>query len=110
MTTAERLKIANNIYISYPRFKEIIGAIEYCHHFSSCKDEPECMFLSGSTGVGKTTIYRTYASRYPRQITLKGTMVPILAVTDTVDELNKRDIFAFSVREISPHLSQLIRS
>lgn len=81
MTTAERLKIANNIYISYPRFKEIIGAIEYCHHFSSCKDEPECMFLSGSTGVGKTTIYRTYASRYPRQITLKGTMIPILAVT-----------------------------
>ncbi|MGK7951855.1 MAG: Bro-N domain-containing protein [Xenococcaceae cyanobacterium] len=30
--------------------------------------------------------------------------------TDTVDELNKRDKFAFSVHEISSHLSQLIRS
>lgn len=81
MTAAQRLKIANQIYISYPRFKEILGAIEYCHHFSCCKDEPECMFLSGSTGVGKTTIYRTYASKYPRQITPAGTNIPILAVT-----------------------------
>lgn len=81
MTAAQRLKIANNIYISYPRFKEILGAIEYCHHFSCCKDEPECMFLSGPTGVGKTTIYRTYASKYPRQITPEGTNIPILAVT-----------------------------
>ena len=81
MTMTERLKIANQIYVSYPRFKTILSAIEYCHHFSCCKDEPECMFLSGPTGVGKSTIYRTYASKYPRQVTKEGTIVPILAIT-----------------------------
>ena len=81
MTIKEKLEIVNNIYVSYPRFKEIINSFDYCHHFSCCKDEPECMFLSGQTGVGKTTIYRSYASRYPRQITEEGTIIPILAVT-----------------------------
>jgi type II secretory pathway predicted ATPase ExeA len=81
MTLKQRLQMANNIYVSYPRFKEILSAIEYCHHFSCCKDEPECMFLTGQTGVGKTTIYKTYASRYSRQVIDYGTIVPILAVT-----------------------------
>ncbi len=81
MTPTQRLRIVNDIYISYPRFKEVIDSIEYCHHFSSCKDEPECMFLSGCTGVGKTTIYRTYASKYPRYVTCDRTVIPILAVT-----------------------------
>ncbi len=81
MSIQEKLNIANNIYIWYPRFKEILAALEYCHHFSINKDEPECMFLAGQTGVGKTTVYKTYASRYPRLPTQDGTQVPILAVT-----------------------------
>lgn len=79
MSLDQRIRIANNIYVSYPRFKEIIDAIEYCHHFSSCKDEPECMFLSGTTGVGKTRIYRTYASKYARYRNSQGATIPILA-------------------------------
>lgn len=31
-TFSERLYIANNIYIMYPRFKEILSAIDDCHH------------------------------------------------------------------------------
>ena len=81
MTLAQRLKVVNSTYISYPRFDEILGAIEYCHYFSSCKDEPECLFLSRHTGVGKTTIYRTYASKYPQYVTRDRTVIPILAVT-----------------------------
>lgn len=81
MTLAQRLKVVNSTYISYPRFDEILDAIEYCHYFSSCKDEPECLFLSGHTGVGKTTIYHTYASKYPRYVTADRTVIPILAVT-----------------------------
>jgi hypothetical protein len=53
MSIQEKLKIANNIYIWYPRFKEILTAIEYCHHFSISKDEPECMFLAGKQGLVK---------------------------------------------------------
>ena len=81
MSVAEKLQIVNNLYVSYPRSDEILTAIEYCHRFSYCQDEPECMFFSGETGVGKTTIYKTYAIRYPRQVTRERTIVPILAVT-----------------------------
>ncbi|RUS93637.1 transposase [Dulcicalothrix desertica PCC 7102] len=81
MSLKQRLNMVNSLYIFYPRFKDILSAIEYCHHFSYCKDEPECMFLGGQSGVGKTTIYKTYASKYPRQINSEGTTVPILAVT-----------------------------
>ncbi len=81
MSLNTRLDMVNNLYVSYPRFQEILLNIEYCHHFSYCKDEPECMFLGGQTGVGKTTIYKTYASRYPRQVSTEGVTIPILAVT-----------------------------
>jgi hypothetical protein len=80
-TLAQKLQIINNIYVIYPRFQEILMRVDYCHHFSCGKDEPECMFLSGQTGVGKTTIYKTYANKYPRQVTRIGTIVPILTVT-----------------------------
>ncbi|MEH2124254.1 MAG: TniB family NTP-binding protein [Nostoc sp.] len=81
MTLPEKFQIINNIYVLYPRLQEILEAIEYCHHFSSGKAEPECMFLSGNTGVGKTTIYKAYANKYPKLVTRSGTFVPILAVT-----------------------------
>ncbi len=81
MTTAQRLYIANNIYVAYPRVKEILTAIDDCYQLSDLKDEPECLFLSGATGTGKTTLLRTYAADYPRQETKEGTIVPILSVT-----------------------------
>lgn len=81
MALSERLYIANNIYVVYPRVKEIFSAIDYCHHFSNLKDEPECLFLKGETGTGKTTIFRSYAQEYPRKETPIGTVVPVLYVT-----------------------------
>lgn len=81
MTFSERLYIVNNIYIVYPRFKEILTAIDDCHHFSNLKDEPECLFLKGATGAGKTTLLKSYEQDYPRTETSDGTIVPVLSVT-----------------------------
>lgn len=81
MTLSEKLSIANNIYVAYPRFKEILSAIEDCHNFSNLKDEPECLFLKGETGAGKTTIFKSYAQKYPRVETDSGTIVKLLSVT-----------------------------
>uniref|UniRef100_A0A0C1R924 TniB protein n=2 Tax=Tolypothrix TaxID=111782 RepID=A0A0C1R924_9CYAN len=80
-TFSERLYIANNIYIMYPRFKEILSAIDDCHHLSDLKDEPECLFLKGETGTGKTTILKSYCQNYPRRETSTGSVVPVLSVT-----------------------------
>ncbi|MEH2231161.1 MAG: TniB family NTP-binding protein [Nostoc sp.] len=81
MTLSERLYLANNIYVIYPRIKEILSAIDYCHRFSNLKDEPDCLFLQGETGTGKTTIFRSYIQESPRYETATGTVVPILSVT-----------------------------
>jgi hypothetical protein len=81
MTFKERLYIVNNIYVVYPRFKEILSAIDDCRHFSDLKDEPECLFLKGATGAGKTTLIKSYEKDYPRKETPEGTVVPILSVT-----------------------------
>ena len=81
MTLAERLYIANNVYVLYPRFKEILAAIDDCHQFSNLKDEPECLFLKGETGAGKTTILKSYAQNYPRYQTQDSTIIPVLEVT-----------------------------
>lgn len=80
-TISSKLYIVNNIYVVYPRLKEILSAIDYCHRFSNLKDEPECLFLKGETGAGKTTIYKSYAQNYPREYTTDGTIVPVLSVT-----------------------------
>jgi hypothetical protein len=81
MTLPEKLHIANNIYISYPRFKEILSAIDDCYHFSEFKHEPECLFLKGETGTGKTTLFKSYALNYPRKDTTEGSIVPLLSIT-----------------------------
>ena len=81
LTFSEKLYIVNNIYIVYPRFKEILTAIDNCHHLSNLKDEPECLFLKGATGAGKTTLIKSYEQDYPKRETSDGTIVPVLSVT-----------------------------
>lgn len=81
MTLVKRLYIANNVYVLYPRFKEILAAIDDSHQFSNLKDEPECLFLKGETGAGKTTILKSYAQNYPRYQTQDSTIIPVLEVT-----------------------------
>lgn len=81
LSFSEKLYIVNNIYILYPRCKEILSAIDDCHHLSNLKDEPECLFLNGATGAGKTTLIKSYEQKYPRRETPGGTVVPVLSVT-----------------------------
>jgi ABC-type multidrug transport system ATPase subunit len=81
MNLSEKLSIANNIYVAYPRFKEILSAIDYCHNSFNLKNEPECLFLKGETGAGKTTILQSYAQKFPRLETDSGTVITVLSVS-----------------------------
>ncbi len=83
-TTRERKSIANQVYATYPLFNQILEDIDRCHDSPNIKgaDDPDCLLLTGSTGAGKTTIYKTYAQNYPSQETEEGKIVPIIhAVT-----------------------------
>ncbi|MBV8855363.1 MAG: TniB family NTP-binding protein [Acidobacteria bacterium] len=81
MSVEERVKLVENLYISYPRLSRLIAKIEHCHRFSKVSAEAECMLILGETGTGKTTLFRRYEQRYPRFETKTGTTVPVLSAS-----------------------------
>jgi Bacterial TniB protein len=76
----ERLLIVNNVYADYPLFDEIMEDIERCHDSPNLKknNDPDCLFITGCTGAGKTTIYDTYVQDYPIREEEDGTVVPVV--------------------------------
>jgi Bacterial TniB protein len=76
----ERLLIVNNVYADYPLFDEIMEDIERCHDSPNLKknNDPDCLFMTGCTGAGKTTIYDTYVQDYPIREEEDGTVVPVV--------------------------------
>jgi hypothetical protein len=83
-TKREKISIANQVYAGYPLFNQVLEDIDRCHDSPNIKgeDDPDCLLLTGTTGAGKTTIYKTYAQNYPIQETEEGDIVPIIhAVT-----------------------------
>jgi energy-coupling factor transporter ATP-binding protein EcfA2 len=64
--------------IQHPRFQELHARITECLEATVFGNEPECLCLIGETGVGKTTLVRSYAAAFPRYETELGTRNPIL--------------------------------
>jgi Cdc6-like AAA superfamily ATPase len=79
LSRQERLRLAEHIYISYPRLNELLQKIEYCHQYSKLAAEPKCMLITGESGVGKTTLFSRYQQKFPRYETEDGTTVPVLS-------------------------------
>ncbi|MBX3060839.1 MAG: TniB family NTP-binding protein [Anaerolineae bacterium] len=63
--------------IRYPRFNELHRKIEECIEETALAGEPQCMYLEGLTGVGKSTLVETYAEAFPRYFTERGTTIPV---------------------------------
>jgi Cdc6-like AAA superfamily ATPase len=78
---AERLALVERIFITYPRFDTLLSEIASCHQHALIAAEPPCLFVSGQTGAGKTTLIKTHMRAYPRQLTQTGTRVPVLFTT-----------------------------
>ena len=81
MSISERIKLAEKIYINYPRLDEMIKKIEHCHQHSKIAAEPECLLITGETGAGKTTLYKRYEQRFPRYEDEDGITIPVLSTT-----------------------------
>ncbi len=77
ITQANRLFVDGHI-IHHPRFQELHVRITDCLDATTEYDEPECLCLMGATGVGKTTLVRSYAAAFPRYETETGTRSPVL--------------------------------
>lgn len=95
MSIDERKNLLGKIYILYPRLSKILESMAFCYEQSKYFPEPECLFIEGRSGVGKTTMYKYYMQQFPKEETNEGRVVPILfariqvpaTVSDLVTEL-----------------------
>lgn len=78
MSKLERCALAERIFIIYPRLKRLMDKMEHCLHYSKIAAEPECMFIGGPTGAGKTTLQDYFLQKYLRSINADGATVPVL--------------------------------
>ncbi|MCH1627416.1 TniB family NTP-binding protein [Ferdinandcohnia quinoae] len=73
-----RREKVKTLVVPHPRYSFIMSKIEEMHFYSKGSVQPESIFLSGETGVGKTTLLEEYRNRYPRSIIDGYTIVPVL--------------------------------
>lgn len=78
LTKQEKHIMVERLIIRYPFFNHINSQLKHCHNFSKISAEPECILITGVRGAGKTTALNNYAMNFPRKVTSKGTIVPIL--------------------------------
>jgi predicted AAA+ superfamily ATPase len=74
----ERIEKVERLQVTHPRLEQLLAKIAYCHKFSKVSAEPKCLFITGETGVGKTTMIERYERKYPRVETEDGTEVRVL--------------------------------
>jgi hypothetical protein len=77
----ERQALAERIFIEYPRLTRLLEKIKHCHEYSRIAAEPECMFISGYAGTGKTTLYEYYEYQHPRTLYDDGVNIPVLSAS-----------------------------
>ena len=78
MTKQERIDQIWELQVMHPRMETILGCIEECRQSYFRRGENVNMFISGDTGLGKTTICNYYLAKFPRQEDDKGAFIPVL--------------------------------
>lgn len=78
MTKMERCELAESIFIEHPRLKELIALIRHAQLYSRIAAEPECVFIGGLPGAGKTTLVEHYERLFPHVAHEEGVEVPVL--------------------------------
>lgn len=78
MPDEERISLAESIFIVYPRLKQLLDDIDHCRTHSKISAEPECMFIGGLAGAGKTTTQLYYLKQFQRKRFGDGWNIPAL--------------------------------
>jgi energy-coupling factor transporter ATP-binding protein EcfA2 len=81
LSVRERQAYVETIRIWYPRMRVIYEAVAQLHDFNTLSAEPQCLMVVGPTGVGKSTLLRSYTATYPREPRPEVDRLPILEVT-----------------------------
>jgi len=75
---ARRKEHVKRIIIEHPKYKMLAECIKEHHELSINSVQPDGLFLYGETGVGKSTLLKGYAAKYPKYVEEGITKVPIL--------------------------------
>lgn len=76
----KRKEHVKGIIVKHPNYEKILEEITETHLFSEGSEQPECLFLFGETGVGKTTLLKEYRDKYQRYVVDGYTKIPVLYV------------------------------
>lgn len=81
---AAKIEQIENIFVETPIIKEIIADINEVMETAKIvgySKQPDSILITGQSGMGKTTIFDYYLSKFPRVQKDEGDFVPILAST-----------------------------
>jgi Cdc6-like AAA superfamily ATPase len=73
-----RREFIKTIVVLHPRYSHVMAKIEELHFYSKDSVESDSLFISGETGVGKSTVLEAFRDRFPRSIINGYTIVPVL--------------------------------
>ena len=98
----ERIKIVQDIFVAAPYLQEIIDEMKECRELAKINGyeiEPDCLLVTGETGVGKTTLIQQYMSKSPRLVFEDRTQIPVLSTYLPTTKSDK-DVISHLLREL----------
>jgi len=101
LPSSERLLWVRRLRVGHQRWNDMMNKVERCHQFQSIAPEPVGLLLVGPSGVGKTSLVKSYQKKYPKLSSESGTQLPVVYATvpspsrsDAVRDLPKSILYA----------------
>ncbi len=73
----QRRETVKKTIVYHPQYKEILSLIEEHYYFNKDSVEPEGLFIKGYTGVGKSTMLKEFAQKFPTFEVNGTTKIPV---------------------------------
>lgn len=73
-----RKEHVKRIVVEHPKYKSLLDKLNEIFILSEGSEQPDSVFLSGETGVGKTTLLKMFYDQYPRENEEGYTKIPVL--------------------------------
>jgi hypothetical protein len=78
MTAEQKIDLVWSLKILHPKIAAIIKKIERCFLSHKRLGEPENLFITGMTGIGKTTLTKIFLNSHPKIPTSNDDKIPVL--------------------------------
>ncbi|MBW7474322.1 TniB family NTP-binding protein [Paenibacillus oenotherae] len=73
-----RLEYMKKMIVKHPQYQEVSDELEELHITSKDSVQASHLNLCGQTGVGKTTVVKEYAKKFPKKHVGSETIIPVL--------------------------------